>query len=82
MYPPLMSQTLIEPSELPVASNVPVSSTADATTGVVWGFNVLRSVRLLSKRTKLKNLMDSDLEHTIICDAEGVIASEVMASPS
>lgn len=82
MKPPEMSQTFTTPSAAPVASNVPVWSTAKTITGVVWGLRVRRSSNFREKEEDGEGLreyirIDNDLEHMIRCEAEGVTAKQL-----
>ena len=79
-YPPLISQTLMDPSAAPVASRVPVGCTAVVTTGAVCGLKVLTSsvsrVREDSSRGVNEYIrVVMEREQTTTCEAEGVTNS-------
>lgn len=67
----------MDPSAAPVASNVPVESTAVVTTGAVCGLNVLTSSALIVRKDSSRGVNEyiralMEREQTITCDAEGV----------
>lgn len=78
-----MSQTFTIPSELPVATNVPVWSIADVTTGDECGLSVRTRFVVSSSGddSSIEYIRNcSEREHIMRCDAEGVTIEDELES--